>query len=90
MLNEEYTRNVRVLLERFGETGAARFTTAQQAAARFHHRYDHMQRDHNGQRVERLDVLRGVRGRVCLLFVCFTSCEHLRGEMRAARTMPKM
>ena len=50
-----------MLLERFGETGAARFTTAQQAAARFHHRYDHMQHDHDGQRVERLDVLTGVQ-----------------------------
>ena len=64
LMNGEYTRNVRVLLERFGETGAASFTTPQQAAARFHHRYDHMQHDHDGQRVERLDVLTGVRRRV--------------------------
>ena len=56
-----------MLLERFGETCSARFTTPQQAAARFHHRYDHMQHDHDGQRVERLDVLTGVRGRVAFV-----------------------
>ena len=64
MLNEGHTKNVRVLLERFGETGAASFTTSHQAAARFDHRYDNMQHEHNGQRVERLDVLTGVRRRV--------------------------
>ena len=72
-MNGEYTRNVRVLLERFGETGAASFTTPQQAAARFHHRYDHMQHDHNGQRVERLDVLTGVQK----AYVCNSSASHL-------------
>ena len=83
------TKNVRVLLERFGETGAASFTTQQQAAARFHHRYDHMQHDHNGQRVERLDVLTGVRRRMFVTRLLHI-CEHLRGGMRAARTMLKM
>ena len=84
MLNEEYTRNVRVLLERFGETGAARFTTPQQAAARFHHRYDHVQHDHNGQRVERLDVLTGVRARC----VCCSSASNLVNTLEGECVQP--